>query len=331
MARGTPGIRKTAAGLAAAFGALLVAGAGQAQTQPFAQWLDGLRQEAAAQGIHQATLDSALASIQPIPRVIELDRKQPEFTLTFRQYMDRVVPQARVDKGRAKLAENRALLEKIGAAYGVQPRFIVAFWGIETDFGRQTGGFEVIPALATLAYDGRRSAYFRKELLNALKIVDEGHIKADDMVGSWAGAMGQCQFMPSSFLKFAVDSNGDGRKDIWTTPADVFASAANYLSRSGWKDDQTWGRPVRLPKGFDPALADLKVRKGLNEWQRLGVRRADGRDLPRRDLPASVVFTEGPGSAAYVVYDNFGAILKWNRSIYFAVAVGSLADRLKDG
>lgn len=323
--------RTTATGFAAAFGVLLVAGAGRAQPATFQQFLDGLRRDAAQQGIHQATLDAALTGIQPIPRVIELDHRQPEFTLTFRQYMDRVVPQARVMKGRAKLAENRALLEKIGATYGVQPRFIVAFWGIETDFGRVTGGFEVIPALATLAYDGRRSAYFRKELLNALKIVDQGHIKPDAMVGSWAGAMGQCQFMPSSFLSFAVDGNNDGRKDIWTTPADVFASAANYLSRSGWKDDQTWGRPVRLPKGFDPALVGLKVRKGLNEWQRLGVRRIDGRDLPTRNLPASVVFTEGPGSAAYIVYNNFDAILKWNRSIFFAVAVGSLADRLNDG
>ena len=300
-----------------------------AQSLPFAEWLDGFKREATERGIKASTLEAAFARIKPIPRVIELDRKQPEFSLTFRQYMDRVVPAARVAKGRKKLAENRAQLEKIGNQYGVQPNFLVAFWGIETDFGRVTGGFSVVPALATLAHDGRRSAYFRKELLNSLKILDEGHITAKNMVGSWAGAMGQCQFMPSSFLNFAVDQNGDGRKDIWTTKADVFGSAANYLSGSGWKYDQTWGRAIRLPKNFDAKLASLKIKKRLSEWQRLGVRRIDGSDLPTRDLSASIVFTEGPGSEAYVVYDNYRAILKWNRSTFFAVAVGSLADRLK--
>lgn len=327
----------TAAGRWGTIGALVlsvltaqVSSAG-AQSQPFSDWLDGLKREAVGRGIKQATLDAAFAGIKPIPRVVELDRKQPEFSLTFRQYMDRVVPASRIQKGRKKLAENRAQLEKIGKQYGVQPRFLVAFWGIETDFGRVTGGFPVVPALATLAYDGRRSAYFRKELLNSLKILDEGHITPKKMVGSWAGAMGQCQFMPSSFLNFAVDQNGDGRKDIWTTKADVFGSAANYLSGSGWKYDQTWGREVRLPPDFDPKLANLKTKKRLSEWQRLGVRRTDGSDLPKRDLSASIVFTEGPGSQAYVVYDNYRAILKWNRSTFFAVAVGSLADRLKGG
>ena len=295
----------------------------------FGAWLTDLRAEAAAKGISAPTLDAALNGIEPIPRVIELDRKQPEFTLTFADYMKRVVSQDRIAKARRNFSENKALLTKIGRQFGVQPRFIVALWGIETDFGRLTGGFSVVPALATLAFDGRRSAYFRKELLNALKIIDGGHITAEAMKGSWAGAMGQCQFMPSSFLNFAVDADGDGRKDIWTTKADVFGSAANYLARSGWRDDLTWGRPVRLPAGFDPALADLKVRKPLSEWQRLGVRRADGRDLPTRDLPASVILPDGPGGPAFVVYDNFEAILKWNRSTYFASAVGSLADALK--
>jgi membrane-bound lytic murein transglycosylase B len=309
---------------------LVIAGAGPAFGQPatFAGWLDELRREAEAGGISTRTLDAALSGIEPIPRVIELDRRQPEFTLTFQQYVDRVVPAARVEKARRRLEENRPLLEKVGRAFGVQPRFIVALWGIESDFGRQTGGFSVVPALATLAYDGRRGAYFRGELLNALRIIDGGHIDAQAMVGSWAGAMGQCQFMPSSFLNFAVDFDGDGRKDIWTSKADIFASAANYLARSGWRDDQTWGRPVRLPEGFDTALAGLSTRKGLRDWQALGVRRADGRDLPTRNLGSSIVFAEGPGSPAFVVYDNFHVILKWNRSTFFALAVGSLADRL---
>ncbi len=302
-----------------------------AEQKPFFEWLKDLRTEASSNGIREEILVSALDGIQPIPRVIELDRKQPEFTLTFRQYMDRVVPNSRVQKGRKKLAENRRLLEEVGKKYGVQPRFIVAFWGIETDFGRVTGGFKLIPALATLAHDGRRSTYFRKELMNALKILNGNHIKPKDMVGSWAGAMGQCQFMPSSFLNFAVDYDGDGRKDIWSTREDVFGSAANYLSRSGWKSDQTWGRLVTLPDGFDSKLANLKTRKSIGEWQALGVRRADGSDLPTRDLTASIVFTEGEGSAAYMVYNNYRTILKWNRSTYFAVAVGTLADKIGGG
>ena len=296
--------------------------------QNFSLWIKELRKDAVAKGIRPVTLDAALKGIALIPRVVELDRKQPEFTLSFRQYMDRVVPQGRVDIGRQKLKENRALLKEIGDKYGVPPRIIVAFWGIETDFGRITGGFSVIPALVTLAYDGRRSDYFRGELMNALKIIDRGHISAKAMVGSWAGAMGQPQFMPSSFLSFAVDYDGDGRKDIWNTAADVFASAANYLARSGWKGDQTWGRLVRLPKKFDEALAGLGQRKLIGEWQKLGVRRADGADLPARDLMASVVFADGPGSPAYLAYDNFRTILKWNRSTFFAIAVGSLADRV---
>jgi membrane-bound lytic murein transglycosylase B len=299
-----------------------------ASTETFAQWLEDLRLEARAKGIGEATLDQVLSGIKLIPRVIELDRRQPEFTLTFRQYMDRVASAARVRKGRRKLRENRPLLEEVARKYGVQPRFIVAFWGIETDFGRLTGGFPVISALATLAYDGRRSAYFRKELLNAIKIIDDGHIKAADMTGSWAGAMGQSQFMPSSFLSYAVDYDGDGRKNIWTSRKDVFASTANYLARVGWKGDQTWGRAVRLPAAFDSALAGLKIRKRLSQWQKLGVRRADGSALPKRDLMASLIFAEGPGSQAFLVYGNYRAILKWNRSTFYALAVGSLADRM---
>ena len=298
---------------------------------PFAIWLKELRAEAASRGVRAATIEEALRGVKLIPRVIELDRRQPEFTLTFRQYMDRVVPESRVKKGRQRLSENRELLEGIGRKYGVQPRFIVAFWGIETDFGRLSGGFPVIPALVTLAYDGRRSAFFRGELLHALDILDKNHIEPKNMVGSWAGAMGQTQFMPSSFVAYAVDHDGDGRKDIWNSRADALASGANYLARQGWKGDQTWGRPVTLPEGFDTGLADLKVRKPLSDWQRMGVRRDDGSDLARRKLTASVVLPEGRDGPAFVVYNNYLTILKWNRSTFFALAVGFLADRLRDG
>ena len=299
--------------------------------QDWTVWLQRVRDEGIKRGLSAATLDGALRGIKPIKRVVELDRKQPEFTLTFRQYMDRVVSDRRVKKGRARLRKHRALLNKVAAKYKVQPRFIVALWGIETDFGRLTGGFRVIPALATLAYDGRRSTYFRKELFNALKIIDDGHITAKKMMGSWAGAMGQNQFMPSSFLRFAVDYNGDGRRNIWTDRADVFASTANYLARVGWRHDQTWGRQVLVPALLDDKLLGLKVKKTMREWQKLGVRRADGTDLPRRNLTASLVRPKVGNDEFFLVYDNYRAILRWNRAHLFATAVGTLADRIGDG
>jgi membrane-bound lytic murein transglycosylase B len=294
----------------------------------FTVWLKELRAEAVRKGISQATIDAALTNIKRIPHVIELDRKQPEFTLTFAQYLKRVVPASRVAKGRRKLNENRKILESVARKYGVQPRFIVAFWGIETDFGRITGGFKVVPALATLAFDGRRSAYFRKELFHALRIIDEGHISAKNMTGSWAGAMGQPQFMPSSFNGYAVDHDGDGRKDIWTTRDDVFASAANYLSRYGWRGDERWGRKVRLPSGFDTSLQGLKVKKPIADWAALGVTLHDGAPLPGKTLQASLIMPGGKGGPAYLVYKNYRVILKWNRSHYFAMAIGRLADQI---
>ncbi|MSO85864.1 MAG: lytic murein transglycosylase [Rhodospirillales bacterium] len=323
-------LRVATAALALALGAMSGAGATDPRP-PFAEWLQGLRADARLAGIRDATFDRALAGVEPIPRVIELDRRQPEFTLTFREYMDRVVPPARVEKGRQQLNENRRLLDEISAKYGVQGRFLVAFWGVETDFGRQTGGFPVVAALATLAYDGRRSAYFRKELIFALEIVERGHVTPERMIGSWAGAMGQAQFMPSSFRSYAIDHDGDGRIDLWNSRPDVLASAANYLKRSGWKGDETWGRPVNLPEGFDPRLTGTGVVKTLAEWSALGIARADGTPLSARPLKASVVRAEGDKGPAFLVYDNYRTILKWNRSTFFAIAVGSLADLIGDG
>lgn len=296
----------------------------------FDVWLDDLRRDAMADGISAETLDAALTDVALIERVIELDRNQPEFTLTFALYLDRVVPVSRQNRANAKLAEHRSLLDEIGNAYGVQPRFIVALWGIETDFGRITGGFPVIAALATLAFDGRRSAFFRKELILALKIIDAGHIKSADMKGSWAGAMGQNQFMPSSFHNFAVDHDGNGRKDIWGTLPDVFASIANYLSKSGWRGDQTWGRKITLPDGIGRGDIGRKRRQFIAEWQAQGVRRDTGADLPTRQLKAAVVAPDRKSiKPAYLVYNNYNVILKWNRSDYFATAVGILSDQLR--
>ena len=319
-----------AAGVALA-GALLAGVGAMAQetgAESFAQWREGVRSEALGLGISANTFDRAFAGIEPIPRIIELDRSQPETTITFAQYLERVVPDSRVAKGRDLLAAHRDILAPIGRKYGVPPRFIVALWGIETNFGQYLGGFPVIGALATLAHDGRRSAYFRQELLHALRILEDGHIAPEAMVGSWAGAMGQSQFMPSSFVRYAVDHDGDGRRDIWSTQADVFASAANYLAQAGWRTGETWGRQVRLPAGFDPALAGLEVTKTLADWQALDLRRADGSDLPRSDISGSVVMPGGEEGPAYLVYGNYRTIMRWNRSFYFATVVGLLADRI---
>ena len=309
----------------------------------FGVWLEGVHKEGLAKGISKKTLDQALNGLTRIERVIKLDRRQPEFTQTFHQYIDKRVSAWRVRTGRERLAAHGDILNVVGKRFGVQPRFIVALWGIETSFGAVTGGFSVIRALATLAFDGRRSAYFRRELFNALKIIDEGHIGVAEMKGSWAGAMGQNQFMPSSFLSYAVDFNGDGRRDIWGTLEDVFASAANYLKRAGWRGDQNWGREVKLPPDFGPrliglmpktppkgcrALRKLSVSKTLPQWQALGIRQIDGNPLSSNPIKASLVLPDGPGGPAFLVYGNFRATLRWNCSILFAAAVGILADRL---
>lgn len=324
-------VRRTCAAFAALLCFVVAATPAAAHDPSFSAWLEKLRGEAASQGVSQATLAAALSGLQPIPRIIELDRSQPEVTQTFAEYMARRVTPELVEEGRRALRENRAVLEAVGAEYGVQPRFIVALWGVESRYGKYTGGFRVIAALATLAYDARRSDFFRRELLVALKILDKGHITPDRMTGSWAGAMGQSQFMPSSFQNYAVDHDGDGRKDIWNTPADVFASTANYLARLGWRGDQTWGGEVDLPEGFDPSLVGIDVAKLPGDWRRLGVRRAGGGDLTMEDHEASIVTPGGLEGAAYLVLDNYRTILKWNRSDYFAVSVGHLADLIGGG
>jgi peptidoglycan lytic transglycosylase B len=304
--------------------------AARAADEDFTRWLGGVRQEALSAGINPATIDRAFDGLEPLARVIELDRKQPETTITFEEYLSRIVDAKRRHAAREHFAENRALLAEVGRRYGVQPRFIVALWGIETNFGRVTGNFPVFASLATLAYDGRRSAFFRKELINALRIVDADHIDPKDMLGSWAGAMGQSQFMPSTFLRYAVSYRGDGKRDIWHRREDVFASIANYLSQSGWRGEETWGRPVRLPSGFNPALVGPGVKKSLAAWAKLGVRRSDGGKLPARSTEASILQPGGSDGPAVLVYENYRVLLKWNSSNYFASAVGLLADSIEE-
>ena len=291
-------------------------------------FLDTLRKEALDSGISQKTLDAALTGLKPIPEVIVRDRNQPESRLALNEYVSRIVSEERITKGRWKLDENSNLLTRISERYGIQPRVLVALWGIETDFGRGTGNFPVIGSLTTLVYDGRRSSLFKKELIHALRILDEGHVSLKEMKGSWAGAMGQLQLMPSTFYRSAVDFDGDGRKDIWTSLGDSFASAANYLSQSGWQADQSWGLEVHLPNSFDIKSIGLKHQRPISEWQALGIRGLDGQDFPVPSLLSSIIQPDGPAGRAFLVYSNYRIILKWNHSHNFAIAVGILSDRI---
>lgn len=295
--------------------------------QSFDTWLQDLRREALAQGVGTTTLDAALGGLKPVQRVIELDRRQPEFTQTFWRYMDGRVTTKRVKRAQALLAEHEHLLRPIVKKYGVPARFLVAFWALETNFGDYTGVFPLFGALATLAHDARRSDFFRTQLITALKLMERGDVKANTKA-SWAGAMGYCQFIPTTYWTYAVDYDGDGRRDMWNTLGDVFASASNFLRESGWKPKETWGREVKLPDGFDLDQAGLQVKKPLQAWQDIGVRRIEGGDLPKADIKGSIVLPAGHQGPAFLVYDNFRTILKWNRSLLYAASVGHLADRI---
>lgn len=334
---GKPHGRRRLLGLLAGLLFGIVALGAQAQTPQktapapdpaFTAWVAELRKEALGKGISDATLDSALTGITPIERIIELDRRQPEFTQTFWRYLDLRVNEKRITRGKALLVQHADLLKAVEEKYQVQPRFLVAFWGLESNFGDHFGGYPVVQAVATLAYDPRRSRFFRSQLLDALRILDRGDITAGKMRGSWAGAMGHLQFIPSTFVRYAVDEDGDGRRDIWNSLPDVFGSAANYLSRIGWRGGETWGREVRLPEGFDVQLASLRTKKPASEWQTLGIRTMDGNPLPEKDIVGSIVLPQGHQGPAFIVYNNFRRILNWNRSILYAVSVGHLADRL---
>ncbi|HXP05013.1 MAG TPA: lytic murein transglycosylase [Stellaceae bacterium] len=295
----------------------------------FAAFLSSIRRDAIAQGIRATTVDLALGQTEYLPHVIELDRAQPEHTMTFAGFIEKIVTPQKTADGRAALSENWPLLMRVHQRFNVQPRFIVALWAVESNFGKVMGNYKVVSSLATLAYDGRRSEVFRPELIAALRIIDQGNIRPDAMVGSWAGAMGQCQFMPTTFLNFAVDFDGNGKRDIWGDRADVLGSIANYLAQLGWHGSESWGRLVVLPANFDARLAGLDMRRTTAEWSRLGVRAADASPLPA--LQASLVLPDGAGGPALLVYDNFRAIMKWNKSTFFAGAVGLLADSFGAG
>ena len=316
-----------------------------AQDQDFTAWLKALAEEARAAGISDQIIEQALSGIEPISRVVELDRRQPEFTITFRDYITQRLSDTRIRRGLEQWTAHHADIAQVAQAYGVDASVILAIWGLETNYGSYVGGFDVIPALATLAYDDRRGAYFRSELLAALQILNRGDIAVPAMKGSWAGAMGQSQFMPSSFLAYAQDFDKDGRRDIWSTPVDVFASIAHYLKRHGWRDDMIWGRPVALPDDFGARrqiVFDGETPEGCRramqhhsrempvaEWDAFGIRRTNGDSLPPRDIAASLVVTDEGAGPAYLTYQNYRAILRYNCSNHYALSVGLLADRLK--
>lgn len=295
--------------------------------ESFDAFLNGMKAEARRAGIRDTTLQQAFAGVQPVPRVIELDRKQPEFTLTWPEYRARVLPETRLRAARESYQAERALLDRVETRYRVDPHVIIGIWGIESNFGANQGSYRLMESLSTLAWEGRRASYFRTELLNALRILDNGDVSAARMTGGWAGAMGQPQFMPSSYVKLAVDFDGDGRRDIWDSRADVFGSVANYLARNGWRAGEPWGQPVRLPAGFDAAAAGRDNKRPLSEWTRLGVRRADGGAFTRGDVQGGIVIPSGsaPGEG-FMTYANFNAIRRYNPSDFYALAVGLLAD-----
>lgn len=302
----------------------------EATSPSFDRWLEKFEKDAKKQGISPKTLKNAFVDTKPIDRVIELDRKQPEGSLTFSQYRKKIVNARRVKKGREMMEKHAGVLNSVHQKYGVAPQYVVALWGIETNFGSNTGGFKVIDALATLAWEGRRASFFRKELINALKIIDAGHITAKAMKGSWAGAMGQNQFMPSSFLTYAVDGNGDQRRDIWGTHKDVFASSANYLASNKWKGDERWGRQVRLTKSISEKLVSTKIKKPMSYWAKKGIKTLSHGELPipSGEFTASLVAPDGLEGDVFLVYNNFHTLMRWNRSTYFATSVGLLADSI---
>jgi membrane-bound lytic murein transglycosylase B len=308
-----------------------------AQEASFDDYLKSLRLEAEQKGYPAALLDQAFATITLREKVVTADKNQPEKKLTLDTYLQTRVPDWKVKQALEKLQEHDALLTKVAKQYNVQKRFIVALWGNESNFGRIQGSHPVLSSLVSLAYDGRREALFKRQFFAALTILNEGHVSLEKFTGSWAGAMGQSQFMPSSFLTYAVDGNGDGKKDIWGTPEDVFASIANFLSQEGWNGAQTWGRQVKLSENFDDtqlnAVSGLAKSKmlSLQAWQNLGVTRFDGSALPNVSMKASLILPDDENGRIYLVYNNFHTLMRWNRSLYFGVSVGYLADRIRKG
>ena len=294
----------------------------------FGECVGQLQQRALKENISAAVVETDLAAAKFVPRVIELDRKQPEFSQTFHGYYSLRVTDQRVQLGRQLLAEHGELLNSLTRQYGIPPQYLVSFWGLETNFGRYLGKMNVVDSLATLACDPRRSEFFTQELFNALRLIEAGVGSRETLVGSWAGAMGNMQFMPSAYLQFGLDADKDGRADLWNSLQDAFTSAAHYLQQLGWQKNWRWGREVILPKGFDYSLAGRDQARALREWRKLGVRDTSNNPIAALDDSAALVLPAGHSGPVFLVYDNFDVIMKWNRSEFYALSVGVLADRI---
>lgn len=296
----------------------------------FPAYVEQLKAQARAKGISDATLDKAFANIHFVDRVIQSDRNQLEKKVTLDDYLNKVLTDTKVAQGKEIYQRYQPQLSQVTARYGVPERYIVALWGMESGFGKFQGKEDVISALSTMAFEGRREAFFTKELIAALQIIQQGKVDDPELKGSWAGAMGQSQFMPSSFLTYGADGDGDGKIDIWNNIDDVFASTANYLSTEGWTPGIDWGQEATLPEGFDVKLAGLKdsQAKSVTQWQQLGVIPVPGGNFANSDLRAWVIIPDDGQGRAFLVYDNFRTIMHWNRSYYFAISIGMMADRV---
>ena len=295
------------------------------------RWIDGFRGRALAHGISATTFDRAFRSVRYNDYVIDKDRNQGEFTKAIWDYLDKAVSDDRVSNGQNALRENRALLDRIEAAYGVEKEVVVAVWGLESAYGAVMGDIPLIEALATLAYDTRRGSFFEDQLIAALKIVEAGNVTPERMTGSWAGAMGHTQFIPTSYLAYAVDFTGDGKRDIWSdNPADALASTAAYLAHFGWQKDQPWGVEVRLPADFDFALSGERTKRSPAEWAALGIRDAEGRVVPDHG-PASILLPAGARGAAFMIFPNFHVIERYNAADAYVIGIGHLSDRIRGG
>ncbi|TEU22491.1 MAG: lytic murein transglycosylase [Gammaproteobacteria bacterium] len=293
----------------------------------FESFLADIRTQAISQGISTATLDQAFHGLTPNPKVIKFDQSQAEFSQNFWRYLGSRVSPYRLKNGKKLLQEHQDTFQHNYQKYGVPPHIIVAFWGLETNYGNNTGNLSLVRSLATLSFDERRSAFFTEQLLTLLKLIDDNKIPADAQ-GSWAGAMGNVQFMPTNVAAYGIDADGDGKIGLWDNKADIFASAANFLQKIGWHRGERWGREVTIPQTFDYQLANLSTKKTVNEWQALGVRTATNENLPSSTMKASLVLPMGYNGPAFLAYRNFHAILRWNHSILYALSVGHLSDRL---
>lgn len=299
-----------------------------AQDERFAACIVELQDRARAENLAAWIVDDVLGNLQQQQRVIELDRSQPEFTQTFANYFNRRVTAERIERGQQLLEKYDELLSRLTGKYGVPGRYLVAFWGLETNFGSYLGKMPTLDSLATLACDERRSEYFSSELMQALALLESESLSTAEMRGSWAGAMGHTQFMPSTYNRYATDGDGDGRVNLWRSEQDALASSANFLASLGWQQGERWGREVLLPDEFPYASTGLGNSQPLKHWRKLGVTFANGAQVPDIDMQASLLLPAGHSGPAFFVYPNYSVILRWNRSEYYALSVGILADRL---